>query len=313
MLHRTFRLLAAVNPTTKFPFTATVIQATSPLIPFFLHARFHNVPTDAHHLLDNASRRAGSIVRTPLEADGIVALHCTPLWSGVVQVGLPVRTSVLMTYGRSSDLGSALAVSDEAALPDLIVWNAAIKDLKFGKAVHSFILKYGFLSGVSAPNSLMHIQSGLIGDGWMFYHLMSEHFGIIPTPEHHACIVDMLGHAVWLQEARSSCGPSPSLQLSFGSVSLQCRRGKPALHWRRCCSRPSMQVVMMAKPAIQFIQGTDEQTIPDVRLTKSRDGTNVGGRERKFVNGKPALIEAKYVMRTPREWDRFMRFMERCV
>ncbi|KAG6434565.1 hypothetical protein SASPL_106203 [Salvia splendens] len=31
----------------------------------------------------------------------------------------------------------------------------------------------------------------------------------------------------------------------------------------------------------------------------------------KFVNGKPAGIEAKYVMRTPREWDRFMRFMER--
>lgn len=31
----------------------------------------------------------------------------------------------------------------------------------------------------------------------------------------------------------------------------------------------------------------------------------------KFVNGKPARIEAKYIMRTPQEWDRFMRFMER--
>lgn len=31
----------------------------------------------------------------------------------------------------------------------------------------------------------------------------------------------------------------------------------------------------------------------------------------KFINGKPAGIEAKYVMRSPREWDRFMRFMER--
>ncbi|KAL5228761.1 hypothetical protein ABZP36_017026 [Zizania latifolia] len=146
--------------------------------------------------------------------------------------------------------------------------------------------------------------------------------------------------------AGSSGGSSQSLQSSFGGVSLQCRRAKPALHWRRCCTRPSMQVVMMAKPAIQFIQGTDEQTIPDVRLTKSRDGTNgmaifsfdqpsvfdsstelgdITGFymiddegvlqsvdvSAKFVNGKPALIEAKYVMRTPREWDRFMRFMER--
>ncbi|XWS36502.1 hypothetical protein CRYUN_Cryun20dG0090200 [Craigia yunnanensis] len=103
---------------------------------------------------------------------------------------------------------------------------------------------------------------------------------------------------------------------------------------------------MMVKPKNQFILGTDEQTMPDVRLTKSRDGTNgvaifrfdqpsvfdssdeVGeitgfymiddegilqsvDVNAKFVNGKPAGIEAKYIMRSPREWDRFMRFMER--
>ncbi|CAD6235011.1 unnamed protein product [Miscanthus lutarioriparius] len=87
--------------------------------------------------------------------------------------------------------------------------------------------------------------------------------------------------------------------------------------------------------------GTDEQTIPDVRLTKSRDDSNgvaiftleqasvfessaelwdITGLymiddegvllsvdvSAKFVNGKPARKEAKYVMRTPRDWDRFM-------
>ncbi|KAG5567363.1 hypothetical protein RHGRI_002800 [Rhododendron griersonianum] len=118
-----------------------------------------------------------------------------------------------------------------------------------------------------------------------------------------------------------------------------------------CTQRRSSQVrrlgiTMMVKPTIQFIQGTDEQTIPDVKLTKSKDGTNgmaifsfeqpsvfdssgeVGDItgfymideegvlqsvdvSAKFVNGKPSRIEAKYVMRTPKEWDRFMRFMER--
>nr|AFK35252.1 unknown [Medicago truncatula] len=108
-----------------------------------------------------------------------------------------------------------------------------------------------------------------------------------------------------------------------------------------------MPVIMMAgKPKIQFIQGSDELTIPDVKLTKSKDGTNgmaifrfdqpsvfdssgeVGDItgfymideegvlqsvdvNAKFVNGKPSGIEAKYIMRTPRDWDRFMRFMER--
>jgi len=97
---------------------------------------------------------------------------------------------------------------------------------------------------------------------------------------------------------------------------------------------------------LQFITGLDELTVPDVKLTRSRDGTNgkailrfekpsvfdavnelgqitglymvdgegtisttqVTGR---FVNGVPASLEASYVMRSTEEWDRFMRFMER--
>ncbi|CAM6081976.1 unnamed protein product [Calypogeia fissa] len=101
-----------------------------------------------------------------------------------------------------------------------------------------------------------------------------------------------------------------------------------------------------SKPVIQFIRGINEQSVPDVRLTRSRDGSNGvanfvfeqpsvfdSSRElgditglymidfegvlssvdvsAKFVNGKPAKIEARYVMRNLKEWDRFMRFMER--
>lgn len=102
----------------------------------------------------------------------------------------------------------------------------------------------------------------------------------------------------------------------------------------------------MEGAVIQFIRGTDEQTVPDVRLTRSRDGSNgtatfvfeqpsvfdsslelgdITGLyliddegiiqsvdvSAKFVNGKPARIEARHIMRTVREWDRFMRFMEK--
>lgn len=117
--------------------------------------------------------------------------------------------------------------------------------------------------------------------------------------------------------------------------------------WASVSSASSLRpMVVMFKPVIQFIRGTDEQIIPDVSLTRSRDGTNGvatfifdqpsvfdSSRElgditglylideegvlqsvdvsAKFVNGKPAKIEARYVMRNTREWDRFMRFMER--
>nr|YP_009312981.1 Photosystem II protein W [Helminthora furcellata]SCW21235.1 Photosystem II protein W [Helminthora furcellata]SCW24095.1 Photosystem II protein W [Helminthora furcellata] len=98
---------------------------------------------------------------------------------------------------------------------------------------------------------------------------------------------------------------------------------------------------------IQFIKGIDETVVPDVRLTRSRDGStgtatfrftnptilNVGMEQKgeitgmylvdeegelitrdvnaKFINGKPEAIESVYIIKDPENWDRFMRFMER--
>lgn len=97
---------------------------------------------------------------------------------------------------------------------------------------------------------------------------------------------------------------------------------------------------------LEFIKGIEESTIPDVKLTRSRDGSSgtatfvfdspsifeasselgdITGLymtddegtittvdvQAKFINGKPSKIEAKYVMRSTFEWERFMRWMER--
>ncbi|NJR65414.1 MAG: photosystem II reaction center protein Psb28 [Leptolyngbyaceae cyanobacterium CRU_2_3] len=96
---------------------------------------------------------------------------------------------------------------------------------------------------------------------------------------------------------------------------------------------------------IQFSRGVTEDVVPAVRLTRSKDGSNgqaifyfenprALGDDRsdditgmymldeegeistkdvnaKFINGRPAGLEAFYVMKSPEEWDRFMRFMER--
>ena len=99
--------------------------------------------------------------------------------------------------------------------------------------------------------------------------------------------------------------------------------------------------------SIQFVKGLDEKVIPDVKLTRAKDGssgvatfgfknpncfdasTAVKGEvtgmflsddegelmttdvNAKFANGKPQSIEATYVMTSPEDWDRFMRFMDR--
>ncbi|GFE69980.1 photosystem II reaction center protein Psb28 [Chroococcus sp. FPU101] len=96
---------------------------------------------------------------------------------------------------------------------------------------------------------------------------------------------------------------------------------------------------------IQFSKGLTEEIVPDVRLTRSRDGQKgtatfyfnspaILEKERteeitgmylideegeivtrevkgKFVNGKPQAIEATLIISSLSEWERFMRFMER--
>ena len=101
------------------------------------------------------------------------------------------------------------------------------------------------------------------------------------------------------------------------------------------------------KAKIQFIKGLDEKVLPDIRLTRSRDGSTgtatfrfknpnildkntvkkgeitgmylidkegtLETRDVKahFINGKPEAIESIYIMKNPDVWNRFMRFMER--
>ncbi|GJP66087.1 hypothetical protein CLOP_g23007, partial [Closterium sp. NIES-67] len=132
-----------------------------------------------------------------------------------------------------------------------------------------------------------------------------------------------------------------SLQSSFKGDALVGRPVRAAT-----TKRSSERLVVVDEAVVQFIRGVNEQTIPEVRLTRSRDGTSgtatfvfeqpsvfdqpsdlgdITGLfmideegdlqtvdvSAKFINGKPAGIEARYIMRSEREWDRFMRFMER--
>lgn len=98
---------------------------------------------------------------------------------------------------------------------------------------------------------------------------------------------------------------------------------------------------------IQFIKGINENVIPEIQLTRSRDGSTGTATFRfnnpdiltsnmqtqgditgmylqdeegelitrdvnaKFINGKPKAIESIYIIKNPEDWDRFMRFMER--
>jgi photosystem II protein len=108
-----------------------------------------------------------------------------------------------------------------------------------------------------------------------------------------------------------------------------------------------VSLALNADAEIQFVKGLKEKVVPDIKLTRARDGSSgiakfqfvspnvfdastaaqgdVTGMfmvdeegelsttdvNAKFANGKPQAIESTFVMTSPQEWDRFMRFMER--
>ncbi len=97
--------------------------------------------------------------------------------------------------------------------------------------------------------------------------------------------------------------------------------------------------------AIQFFQGVDEPVVPDIRLTRSRDGRtgqatfvfedpdalapekmgDITGMfmldeegqmvtrdvKARFVNGKASALEVTYTWKSPADFERFMRFAQR--
>merc|ERR1711934_955042 len=103
--------------------------------------------------------------------------------------------------------------------------------------------------------------------------------------------------------------------------------------------------VAMAQAAIQFFRGVDEPVVPDIRLTRSRDGRTGQATFRfeqpaaiapetmgditgmwmvdeegemvtrevngKFVNGKASALEAVYSWKSEQDFERFMRFAQR--
>ena len=101
----------------------------------------------------------------------------------------------------------------------------------------------------------------------------------------------------------------------------------------------------VSKAVIQFLRGVDEPVVPDIRVTRSRDGRTgqaifvfeqpealapevmeaitgmfmideegmlvtreVNG---KFVNGKASALEATYTWKSEQDFERFMRFAQR--
>jgi pentatricopeptide repeat protein len=146
-----------------------------------------------------------------------------------------ISASLVDMYCKCGRLDIAVRVFEASAEKSIAGWNSMISAFGFhGHGLKSIELFWKMNdSGMKATKSTFIAllsacsHSGLVDEGWKYYRLMSEKFGIIPAPEHHVCIVDMLGRAGRLEEAHKFVESLPSQQVHgvWGAMLNACSSG----------------------------------------------------------------------------------------
>ncbi|XP_050236377.1 pentatricopeptide repeat-containing protein CRR2, chloroplastic [Mercurialis annua] len=146
---------------------------------------------------------------------------------------LPVISALVTMYARCGKLELAQCVFDQMDNRDVVSWNSLISSYGvhgFGReAIHIFeqMIRDGVrpspVSFISVLGACSH--AGLVEEGKRLFESMNKHYGIHPSVEHYACMVDILGRANRLEEAAKiiqdmRIEPGPKV---WGSLLGSCR------------------------------------------------------------------------------------------
>ncbi|KAJ0986038.1 hypothetical protein J5N97_004394 [Dioscorea zingiberensis] len=119
-------------------------------------------------------------------------------------------TALIDMYAKCGSVAKAWTIFEGMMERDLIVWNAMISGLamtghgKISFGLFSQIVKLGI-----QPNGNTFIgllcsctHSGLVEDGRRYFNTMTQVYSLTPRIEHYGCLIDLLGRAGMLGEAR---------------------------------------------------------------------------------------------------------------
>ncbi|KAF8392451.1 hypothetical protein HHK36_022793 [Tetracentron sinense] len=122
-----------------------------------------------------------------------------------------VSNGLINMYSKCGDLGESIKVFNRMPLRNSVSWNSMIAAFaRHGNGSRALKLYEEMrLEGVEPTDvtfiSLLHACShvGSIEEGFMFLESMAKDHGMSPRMEHYACVVDMLGRAGRLSEAKN--------------------------------------------------------------------------------------------------------------
>ncbi|KAK8961050.1 Pentatricopeptide repeat-containing protein [Platanthera guangdongensis] len=141
-------------------------------------------------------------------------LHGSQLHAHVAKEGLEFEPHVLNAlvdmYAKCGSIGDASRLFDGAPERDAACWNSMIsRCAAHGHAEEALRVFESMLRAKMAPNYVTYVgvltaccHAGLVGEGLSHFRAMKRDLGIEPGPEHYASVVNLLGHAGRLGDAK---------------------------------------------------------------------------------------------------------------
>lgn len=138
-----------------------------------------------------------------------VQIHCMVIKKGF-GLNVFVKNGLINMYSKCGELEESIKVFDGMYQRNQVSWNSMIAAFaRHGNGLRALQLYEEMKSNGVEPTdvtflSLLHACShvGLLHKGMEFLESMEKTYGMSPRMEHYACIVDMLGRAGLLQEAK---------------------------------------------------------------------------------------------------------------
>ncbi|XP_057861280.2 pentatricopeptide repeat-containing protein At2g21090 isoform X2 [Cryptomeria japonica] len=128
-----------------------------------------------------------------------------------------VASALVDMYAKCGSIEVARKVFDKMPTQDVVSWTAMI----VGYAMHGYgkealQLFDEMQKSAIRPDGVTFVgvlaaccHTGLVDDGWQYFHSMNEKFHIVPSMDHYCCMVDLLGRAGQLDQAREFINKMP--------------------------------------------------------------------------------------------------------
>ncbi|KAL3655273.1 hypothetical protein CASFOL_001059 [Castilleja foliolosa] len=148
-------------------------------------------------------------------AAGIAALdQGTLIHNQIIKTGFGgntcVASSLITMYAKCGSLVDARRAFGETEAHNVISWTAMLSAFQQHGCANQVIelfddmlragLEPDYITFVSVLSACGH--TGQVDDGFSYFHLMSQKYNVNPGLEHYACMVDLLGRAGRLHDAK---------------------------------------------------------------------------------------------------------------